>query len=56
MPRLPHLVRRGVRRGSVEGAPATATGGPSRGGDPRLLLAPPERPLPERRLWRPSER
>lgn len=54
MPR-PHLLRRGVRRGSIRGAAATATGDPRRWGDPRPL-APPERLLPERRLCRPSEK
>jgi len=45
------LLHRGVWRGSIRGAPATATGNPRHGGNPRLL-APLEGPLPESRLGR----
>ena len=50
MPR-PHLLHRGVWRGSNRGAPAAASGNPRRRGDPRLLALL-EGPLPESRLWR----
>lgn len=64
MPR-PHLVRCGIRRGitrrrrilrgSIGGAPATATGNHRHGRAPRLLGLR-ERPLPERRFWAPQKK